>query len=237
VANFKTHFSVGATSSAILSGVLLSMEVLSPTQAIMAFGIGTFGSLLPDIDADNSKSIEIAFTIISLLITILFVFAKTAVYSIIELLSMAGVVFYTVRFGFIGVFRKISRHRGMFHSIPLGLIWGVATAILMHAFFGLDSLVSWVYGIMMSFGYMIHLILDEIYSVDLENRRVKKSAGTALKLFTPYAVQNILIYATLIILILIAPDFSLAKEYLFSYDAWLNFKYSLLPRDGKWFFH
>jgi len=88
VANFKTHFSVGATSSAILSGVLLSMEVLTPTEAILAFGIGTFGSLLPDIDADNSKSIEIAFTIISLLVTIIFVFAKTAEYSIIELTQL-----------------------------------------------------------------------------------------------------------------------------------------------------
>jgi hypothetical protein len=237
VANFKTHFGVGATSSAILSGVLLSMEVLTPMEATVAFGIGTFGSLLPDIDADNSKSIEIAFTIISLLITILFVFAKTAEYSIIELLVMSGAIFWTVRFGFIGIFRKISRHRGMFHSVPLGLIFGVGTAILMHNFFGLNSLVSWIYGIMMSFGYIVHLILDELYSVDLGNRRVKKSAGTALKFFTPYQIQNLLIYITLGLLLLISPDFSLVKETLFSYDAWLNFKYSLFPQDGKWFFH
>ncbi len=158
MANFKTHFAVGATSSAVLSGVLLSMKVLTPVEAILAFGIGTFGSLLPDIDADNSKSIQIAFTIISLLVTTIFIFAKTAEYSIIELLIMSGIIFGTVRFGFIGVFRKISRHRGMFHSVPLGLIFGVGTTVLMHSFFGINSFTSWVYGIMMSFGYIVHLI-------------------------------------------------------------------------------
>jgi len=241
MANFNTHFAVGATASAIISGVLLSMEVVLPTEAIIAFAIGTFGSLMPDVDSDNSKSIGIGFTVISLLITILFIFAKSSTYSIIEMLVMSGAVFYTIRFGFIGAFRKISKHRGMFHSIPVALIWGVTTAIIMHIFFGLNSLVAWIYGVMMSLGYIVHLILDEIYSVDLGNRRMKKSSGTAFKFFklktTKDKFQNIFIYFFLIALFLIAPDTSLLKEALFSHEAWLNFKDVLLPYDGKWFFH
>jgi hypothetical protein len=241
MANFNTHFIVASSASAIVSGVMLSMEIIEPNQAIMAFVIGTFGGLLPDIDSNNSKSISIAFTIISFLITILIIFFKSSTYSIIEMIIVGGMVFYTIRFGLIGVFRKVSKHRGMFHSIPVALIWGVATAILMNLFFGLDELVSWIYGFMMSFGYIIHLILDEIYSVDLANRRLKKSSGTAFKFFKLKTqkdkIQNILIYAFLIFLLYNAPDATLFKNALFSKEAWLNFKDVLLPYDGKWFIH
>ncbi len=241
MANFNTHFVVAATASAVLSGTLLSMEILEPTQAVMAFALGTFGGLMPDIDSDRSKSIGIGFTVVSLLVTILAVFVKNSTYSLLEMLIMAGVVFGTVRFGFIEIFRKISKHRGMFHSIPVAIIWGESTAILMHLFFGLNALVSWVYGIMIIWGYLVHLILDEVYSVDLGNRRVKKSWGTALKLFKVKTrtdqIQTILIYALVAFLWTKAPDPTMIKEALFSPEAWANFKDVLLPYDGRWFFH
>ena len=241
MANFNTHFMVGATASAILSGTVLSMEILSPNEAVIAFSLGTFGSLMPDIDADNSKAIRIGFTVISLLITILAVFVKSSIYSLVEMLLMAGLLFYFIRFAVIGMFRKVTKHRGMFHSIPVALIWGVITAIVVHIFFDLNTLVAWVYGLMVTFGYIVHLILDEIYSVDLGNRRMKKSAGTALKFFrlktSTDKIQNMIIYASLGYLITIAPDNLLIKEALFSQEAWTNFKDILLPYDGRWFFH
>ncbi len=241
MANFNTHFAVGAIASATISSTLLSMTILKPTEAVMAFAIGTFGSLMPDIDSDNSKAIGIGFTIISLLITILFVFAEIITYSIVELIIMGGAIFYTIRFGLIGAFRKVSRHRGMFHSIPVALIWGLLTTLIAYNLFYINNLVSWIYGFVMSFGYIVHLLLDEIYSVDLGNRRVKKSAGTALKLFKlknrSDIIQNIFIYFFLIALYLISPDIDVLKDAIFSKEAWINFKDVLLPHDGRWFFH
>ncbi len=241
MANFNTHFAVGAIASATISSTLLSMTILKPTEAVMAFAIGTFGSLMPDIDSDNSKAIGVGFTIISLLITILFIFAEIITYSIVELIIMGGAIFYTIRFGLIGAFRKVSRHRGIFHSIPVALIWGLLTTLIAYYFFYANSLVSWIYGFVMSFGYIVHLILDEIYSVDLGNRRVKKSAGTALKLFKiknySDAIKYIIIYFILISLYLISPNIDVLKDALFSREAWINFKDVLLPHDGRWFFH
>jgi hypothetical protein len=241
MANFNTHFVVAAAASAVLSGTMLSMEVIAPTEAIMAFALGTFGGLMPDIDSDHSKSIGIGFTVVSLLLTILSIFVKSSTYSIVEMLMMAGVIFGVVRFGLIDLFRKISKHRGMFHSIPVALIWGVITAIVMHLFFGLNALVSWVYGVMITWGYLVHLVLDEVYSVDLNNRRMKRSFGTAFKLFKLKTqtdkIQNLLIYLSLGILIYIAPDISLLQEALFSPEAFKNFMDVLLPYDGKWFIH
>jgi hypothetical protein len=241
MANFNTHFIVSAGASAVVSGTLLSMGVIAPSQAIMGFAIGTFGGLMPDIDSDNSKAIGIGFTVLSLLITILLIFLNSSTYSLVEMLIMGAIVFSTIRLGVIDIFRKISKHRGMFHSIPVALIWGLVTTILTHHFFDLNSLVSWVYGFMMSFGYIVHLLLDELYSVDLGNRRMKKSSGTAFKFYklktTTDKIQNLLIYLVLIVLFLIAPDTSLVKDALLTQEAWINFKDILLPHDGRWFFH
>ena len=241
MANFNTHIAVGAGASAVLGASLLSMGVLTPPQAVLAFGLGTFGSLMPDIDADNSKSIGVSFTIISLLITILAIFLKSSTYSIIEMIMMTGTIFYAVRFGMIGTFRKISKHRGMFHSIPVAFIWGVVTTIVMNIFFGLTPLISWVYGIMFTWGYLVHLILDEMYSVDLNNRRMKRSSGTAFKFFklktTQDKIQNIIIYVSLYLLISIAPNTASVEKALFSQKAFDTFINVLIPYDGKWFIH
>ena len=47
-----------------------------------------------------------------------------------------------------------------------------------------DVLHAWLNGIFIALGFIVHLILDEVYSVDLFNSRMKKSFGTALKLFS-----------------------------------------------------
>ena len=84
MANFNTHFAVAGVASAIVSGTLLSMEVVSPNQAVVAFALGTFGGLMPDLDSDNSTAIRVGFTVISLLITTIFVFIKSYSYSIVR---------------------------------------------------------------------------------------------------------------------------------------------------------
>jgi membrane-bound metal-dependent hydrolase YbcI (DUF457 family) len=241
MANFNTHFMVASGASAVVSGTLLSMEVVSPQEAVIAFLLGVFGGLLPDIDSARSTSIKVGFNVFSLLITAMIVFIKSSTYSLIEMFIVAGLVFGGIRFAFLDVFRKISKHRGMFHSIPVAFIFGIIVSILMQYFFELNSQVSWVYGFMITTGYFVHLILDEIYSVDLQNKRMKKSAGTAMKFgkfkTTKDKIQTILIYASIPLLMTIAPDTTLIENALFSNDAWLIFKDALLPTDGKWFFH
>ena len=241
MANFNTHFMVASGASAVVSGTLLSMEIVSPEEAMIAFLLGIFGGLLPDIDSARSTAIKVGFNVFSLLMTAIIVFIKSSTYSLIEMFIVASLVFAGIRFAMLDIFRKISKHRGMFHSIPVALIFGIVTTILMQYFFGLNSLVSWVYGFMITTGYLVHLTLDEIYSVDLENKRMKKSAGTALKFgkikTTKDKIQTAIIYALIPMLMSIAPDTTLIVNALFSHDAWLTFKDILIPYDGNWFFH
>ena len=241
MANFNTHFTVAAGASAVVSGTLLSMEVVSPEQAVLAFAIGTLGGLLPDVDSSHSTSIKVGFNVLSLLLTIMLIFVKSSTYSLVEMLMVSIVVFLAIRYAFLEFFRKISKHRGMFHTIPVGIIWGIVVSILAHIFFDLDSLVSWVYAFMITWGYFVHLLLDETYSVDLGNRRMKKSLGTAFKLGmfknTKQKIHTAIIYLSIPLLLWFAPDTSLIENALFSQEAWLTFKEIVIPYDGKWFFH
>jgi len=241
MANFNTHFTVASAASALVSGTLLSMEVVSPEQAVNAFVVGTLGGLLPDVDSAHSTSIKVGFNVLALLLTTMLIFVKSSTYSIIEMLIVASITFGGIRYGFLELFRKISKHRGMFHTIPVALIWGIVVSILMQYFFGLDSLVSWVYGFMVTFGYLVHLTLDETYSVDLGNRRMKKSSGTAMKLGmfknTQQKVHTAVIYISIPLLLFIAPDTDLIINRLFSAEAWTIFKDAVFPHDGRWFFH
>ena len=241
MANFNTHFTVAAGASAVVSATLLSMEVVSPEQAVIAFGLGTLGGLLPDVDSAHSTSIKVGFNVLTLLMTIMLIFAKSSTYSLVEMFIASVVVFVGIRYALLEVFRKISKHRGMFHSIPVAFIWGIVIAILGQWFFELNSLISWVYGFMITWGYLVHLTLDEVYSVDLGNRRIKKSSGTALKLgifkTKEHKIHTAIVYAAIPILLMFAPDTELLQTALFSQDAWLTFTDVILPYDGRWFFH
>jgi hypothetical protein len=241
MANFNTHFTVASGASAMVSATLLSMEVLTPEQAVIAFAIGTLGGLLPDVDSSHSTSIKVGFNVLSLLLTIMLIFVKSSTYSLVEMFIASTLLFMGIRYACLDFFRKISKHRGMFHTIPVGVIWGIVVSILAHLFFDLDALVSWVYGFMVTWGYFVHLILDETYSVDLGNRRMKKSAGTAFKLGmfknAQQKLHTAVIYASIPVLLWFAPDTSLVTNALFSQEAWLTFKDILIPFDGKWFFH
>jgi len=241
MANFNTHFTVASGASAVVSATLLSMEVVTPEQAVIAFSIGTLGGLLPDVDSSRSTSIKVGFNVLSLLMTIMIIFVKSSSYSLIEMLIVASLVFGGIRYAFLEFFRKISKHRGMFHSIPVAIIWGIVIAIMCQWFFDLNSLVSWVYGVMIILGYFVHLILDEIYSVDLGNRRMKKSSGTALKfgMFKnrQQQIHTAVLYAVIPLLFMIAPNTEMIQTALFSHEAWLSFTDIILPYDGKWFFH
>ena len=241
MANFNTHFTVAAGASAVVSATLLSMEVVSPEEAVIAFGVGTLGGLLPDVDSAHSTSIKVGFNVLSLLMTIMLIFVKSSSYSLIEMLVVSVLVFVGIRYAFLEFFRKISKHRGMFHTVPVAVIWGIVIASMGQWFFDLNSLVSWVYGFMITWGYLVHLILDETYSVDLGNRRMKRSSGTAFKfgMFKTrnQKIQTALVYVSIPLLLLLAPETDLLQSAIFSQEAWLNFKDILVPYDGKWFFH
>lgn len=102
---------------------------------------------------------------------------------ILDSLILWAISFVIIRLVIIETFSRLTVHRGVVHSVPYMAIFGLLVA---HgAFYGLKltAFVSWVFGIFLFLGALIHLALDEIYSVNALGLKLKKSAGTAFKLF------------------------------------------------------
>ena len=114
------------------------------------------------------------------------------------------------RFGFGAIFRKFTKHRGMWHSIPAAAAAGMITYLICLSP-GHETRLLKAWSVVL--GFLLHLLLDEIYSVDLMGRRLKKSSGTALKFFGNEYGANFLSYAGLIVLgAMIASDGAIMEK-------------------------
>src|ERR1700752_3273971 len=79
------------------------------------------------------------------------------------------------------VFFNFSYHRGIWHSLLATAFCAFVTAWVYSKLLGRNEGVAWLAAGFMAIGYLTHLILDEIYSVDVMDTRLKASFGTALK--------------------------------------------------------
>lgn len=182
MADFKTHM-MGA---ALISGIAatgMAMVSHSGAQAVMGyFALGVTGGILPDIDSDSSIPIRVAFNVLSVVAAFLLVFHLSVGLSLLELVLIGLGTFLLVRYGVFSVFTRFTVHRGLYHSIPAAVLSGLVAVLLAHEVFELDTVPAWTTGSFVAMGFLVHLILDELYSVDLMGMQVKRSFGTAFNL-------------------------------------------------------
>ncbi len=181
MANFSTHLTVASVASSMLASLVITVRGEQIEEAIVYFFAGALGGILPDIDSDNSAALKFIFTLFGVLISAFMMVQLADEYAIVTLWVICITSFLLVRFGLIQVFAKFTVHRGIFHSISSALFFWFSTTILCFHWVGLSALQSWLIGFFIFMGYTIHLLLDELYSVDLFNVRIKRSFGTAFK--------------------------------------------------------
>ncbi|OOR89600.1 hypothetical protein B0181_06420 [Moraxella caviae] len=210
MANFHTHLTVAAVGSTALAGVMFAAGQLGATSAVLCAILGTLGGLLPDIDLDNStpakRGFFIASLVVSALLTIVYANRYTQDRLILDSLILWAVSFGVLRFGVLGLFSHLTVHRGMVHSVPYMAVF--ALAVVCGAFHGMrmTAFVSWTFGLFVFFGSMVHLLLDEVYSVNVLGVRLKRSFGTAFKWFEmDKALQYLALYGLVAALFYVAP--------------------------------
>lgn len=235
MANFKTHINVAAIASVAAATLCLGMGAAQPRHIAMLTLLGTVGGILPDIDLDHAAPTKIMFTVLALLAVFLVLTGKAAYYSLIELWLAAILVYTAVRYPLFQWFNHYTQHRGIFHSLVAALMfWFFVTATAFHVF-DLDASTAWLAGFFVFFGYIIHLCLDEFFSVDFMNKRVKRSFGSALKLLDWKNRRiSMLMAGTAFILFFISPPADEFQNGFFSIQAWENLHGHLLPK-GRWF--
>ncbi len=90
--------------------------------------------------------------------------------------------------------RRLTVHRGMSHSVPTCLVWG-ALAYLYYPSGYHPIRVAMALAVIL--GFLSHLLLDEVCSVDLKGARVNRAFGTALKFWARSPWATLGMYAVL----------------------------------------
>ena len=112
---------------------------------------------------------------------------------------LGGFVYLFIRFGLAKILTRFTVHRGMFHSLPACLIAGELAFLIS----GHETLWQRYFnGGAVMLGFMSHLVLDEIWSLDFRGGhiRFKSSFGTAMKLWGQSMGSNVITYAGLFLL-------------------------------------
>lgn len=214
---------------------LLIADLASVEEVTLYFTLGTIGGVLPDLDSDHSRSLRVVFFLASLLAAFAIVFGLATRFSLVELLAVWIGVFVGIRYGLLSMFTRLTSHRGLFHSVPAALFCGFATAAVSHHYFTLPALVAWMAGTYVTLGYVVHLILDELYSIDLGGVKIRRSFGTALKLFSRRSWRmSILLYGATALAFHLAPDFRPVSEVMVDRQAYRQIFDKLVPTEG-WF--
>lgn len=182
MADFKTHVTVAAILSAPLAASAFILGYANMNEAIFYALAGTLGGLLPDIDADDSAAIRFVFRLFGALVAGLSIAFSLDKLLHWQVLALAVVSYLVVRFPIQWVFEQFTIHRGALHSLLANIMFAALAVPTAYHLFALEAKTAWGIGGFIFFGATIHLILDELYSIELSGMRIKRSFGSALKL-------------------------------------------------------
>jgi len=198
MANFRTHITLAAGGSIAATAVCVQASMVDQTQGLLLIALGTLAGILPDIDSDHSVPTRLVFNVISVAVAIAALFALQGQVHLIYLLGIALLSALFVRYIAYAVFADITKHRGLFHSLPAALLFGLVTVSIGIHTLGWSLHFAWLAASFVSGGYLLHLLLDEIYSVNFMGSTLKKSFGSALTLFTRSSWLSYLLLYTVV---------------------------------------
>lgn len=236
MANFPTHIAIGTVVSGALATVTMAADLVAPENIIAVTLAGVLGSVLPDIDLKESRPARAMFAGLGIFFSFAVLFSLERKYSIAEMLVLWMGTLLFVRYVAKEIFFRISYHRGIWHSLLATVFCAFVTAWIYYALLQRDSAVSWLAAGFMAVGYLTHLTLDEIYSVDVMDTRIKASFGTALKAVdAKHWGHTSAMAAATVLVFMLTPPTKIFVENITSRALWTELHHRLLPPDNKWF--
>ena len=197
MAGFHTHITVSTVVGIGYASLGVSQLDLPLSTCAIAGGLCSVCGIMPDLDSDQAiparETLSFLAAVAPMLLFYRFHYEGLATEHI---LLFGDPLYLLIRFGF-GELLKASVHRGMFHSIPAAIIAGLIAYVICDTGVSLGRSFK---GVGATIGYLTHLFLDEIWAVELKagHLRLKKSFGTALKLFGDVRTANSATWALLL---------------------------------------
>ena len=175
----------------------VASQGMSIESGLLAGGLCSVAGMLPDLDSDSGIPLRETSLFMAATAPMLMIDRFRDMGLTHEAMALAAMLVYIgIRFVAVEFFRRYTVHRGMWHSIPAAMIAGLGAYLIMPC----PSEAIRVYkSLAVLVGFMTHLILDEIWSLDFSRgrMRVKKSFGTALKFFGNNWWANISVWGKL----------------------------------------
>jgi hypothetical protein len=198
MASFRGHIAFASVLGGVYGGVGSVVFGLDWGPVFLGAGLTALGGLMPDLDSDSGVPVRELFSLAAVMTPLLLVRRlHHAGLTPEQILALMAGVYVLVRYGGAALFKRITVHRGMFHSLPAMAIAGLLIYLGDHR---ADARIRLFLAGGVMLGYFSHLLLDEIYSVDLIGRkmiRLNKYAGTAVKFYSPSWIATLTCYSLL----------------------------------------
>ena len=198
MADFKTHMTVSTATGALLSIAGYQAGIDWDTCAVAGVLCSVSG-MLPDLDSNSGRPLREATAMGAAVVPMLMVDRLQRLQLNHDTMVLIAIVAYlTIRFILAEMFRRYTVHRGMWHSLPAAAICGMLAFLIIS---NEDIGVRCFKTAAVVLGFLSHLILDEIWSVNFKrgSYRFKSSFGTALKLWGNNRMASVCTYATLLV--------------------------------------
>ncbi|MBF0425553.1 MAG: metal-dependent hydrolase [Magnetococcales bacterium] len=235
MADFRLHVQAAAVTGGVVAAALLVAGVTGRGETLACFAAAIAGGVLPDLDSDQSTPFGIAATLLAICFAFLLVFSQADRYSVLELLLLWLLGHLAIRRGIAPLARQFTVHRGIWHSLPALLFFAYVTVVLLWAIGGVAPATAWLIGTFVGIGVLVHLLLDELYGLTLLRPwRMRRSLGSALKLYSRTWLATGLMYLAVIGLHVITPPTDGLYRRLLNPGVWQRIEQRLLPTSG-WF--
>jgi len=183
MASFEQHVNGAVIASGVVITPLHLASIIDVPQSLIVLALGLVGGVLPDLDSDNSKPIQIFFKMISIFLPLVILLSLSHNLPLVYMIGYWLASTLVLRITLFQLFVSFTTHRGIFHSIPMGIFFAQILALVFYKYFEYSLVFSTIAGGFLFFGFIVHLLLDELVSLNALGVRVKNSFGTAMKLY------------------------------------------------------
>lgn len=203
--SFKNHVSFGILSGILAGWIAVNNRiVLNPKLLLPLLVVITLGSILPDLDSDDSKPLKFALETFSILCLALYYLSwQNSPYSYLNLAVGLVGTYVIAKYGIGFLAKKFTHHRGIFHSVPAMLIAALA-AVVTFTYFGFPGADVLFLSMALGLGYFSHLLLDQLANLTGKRNLFwghRHTHPRALKFFSRSKMATVAAYIILILLV------------------------------------
>lgn len=206
MASFNTHISAGIVLGVATATFIAAKEILPQSGAFLVATAVTVGAIMPDLDSDTSVPFHIVSSLLALIIgSLTYIYFKNIMPDNGGIILRVIIAVLAVKFVVSPIIKKMTKHRGIWHSIPAAVIITIGSFLSLQVV-DLEMRLRFYIAVALGAGYLSHLVLDEGVSLFRFKFLIfwspKQSLGSALKLAAESKMVTMIAYMIMLMLLI-----------------------------------